>query len=64
MARIQITGEHLHLNVEYEPSADFVTCLIPALLAALPAFIEAFMTCLSGSQDPGDYKPGDRPRCT
>jgi len=46
--------------------ADFVGCLMTALLAALPSFLENLMTCLRGNTPPapGDaYKPGDRPRC-
>jgi len=63
MCRVTINSPAVNVDLDLKPSADFVTCLIPALLAALPAFIESFMSCLSGGSTPGNYKPGDRPRC-
>jgi len=64
MCNVTVTTQHLHTSIDLKPSADFVTCLIPALLAALPAFVQAFMSCLSGAPTTGEYTPGDRPRCT
>jgi hypothetical protein len=40
---------------------DFLECMIPALMAALPAFLDAFMRCIAGGSSA--YDPGDRPRC-
>lgn len=42
---------------------DFVGCLLTGLLAAMPYFLEAFLTCLGGGGATGDYRPGDRTRC-
>jgi len=46
--------------------ADFVGCLMNAVLAALPVFLQSLMGCLAGGNNPGqhdEYKPGARPRC-
>lgn len=40
---------------------DFIGCLIPALIAAIPAFLDSFMGCLAGT--PGGYSPSDAKRC-
>jgi len=48
------------------PQADFISCLMSAVIAALPSFLEAFMGCLAGpGPSPGDddYDPGTRNRC-
>ena len=43
---------------------DMMTCLIPALLAALPAFLDAFFKCIrNGNGGTSGYQPGDRKRC-
>lgn len=44
---------------------DLIGCLIPALFAALPVFLDSFMRCLGGNHNPGngEYRPGDRHRC-
>lgn len=48
-----------------DPLADMMTCLIPALIAALPAFIDAFFRCISeGNGGNSGYTPGDRKRCS
>jgi len=46
--------------------ADFVGCLMTAVLEALPVFLASLMGCLSSAPTPGEddaYKPGDRTRC-
>lgn len=63
MSRVTISTQHLHLQLDVKPSADFISCLITALVGALPTFLQAFMSCLAGGGTPGDYKPGDRLRC-
>ena len=63
MIQITLETKNTKTEVEFSPSADFITCLIPALLGALPCFIQSFMSCLSGSPAVGVYNPGDRPRC-
>jgi hypothetical protein len=40
---------------------DFLGCLIPALVAAVPAFLESFMRCLGGGS--AGYNPSDEKRC-
>jgi len=44
---------------------DFMACMIGALMAALPCFLEAFMKCLAQGPDPdsGTFEPGERDRC-
>jgi hypothetical protein len=48
-----------------DAQADFMSCMLGAVLAALPAFLEAFMKCLgttgNGSQD--GYNPDTAQRC-
>ncbi len=47
-----------------DPLADMMTCFIPALLASLPAFLDAFFRCIKeGNGGSSGYQPGDRPRC-
>jgi hypothetical protein len=47
------------------PRADFGSCLMPALLAALPPFLSALVDCMQGNSNggSGSYDPGDRRRC-
>ncbi len=63
MCRVIIESPAVNVTLDVKPSADFITCLIPALLAALPAFIDGLMGCLAGNTGGGGYKPGARPRC-
>jgi hypothetical protein len=46
---------------------DFMSCLFTALLAAVPAFLQSLVTCLSGGGGGGtggdEYQPGQRDRC-
>ena len=48
------------------PQADFMSCMLSALFAAMPAFLAGLMDCLGGGDGPapGDYVPGNRPRCS
>jgi len=48
-----------------QPQADFMSCMLAAVLASLPTFLAAFMECLGsdGNGNPGTYEPGQRPRC-
>ena len=46
------------------PLAEILPCLFPAVIAALPVFLQAFFACMSGQEPPaGGYAPGDRHRC-
>lgn len=45
-----------------KPQADFIGCLIPALLASVPTFLDAFLSCMAGGSS--GYDPGDRNRCS
>jgi len=48
-----------------EQQADFMACLMSAVVAVLPEFISAMLQCMSGSTAPpaGGFDPGDRKRC-
>jgi hypothetical protein len=48
-----------------EQQADFMSCMLTALLAALPDFIASMMSCMAGSTAPpaGGFDPGNRSRC-
>lgn len=63
MCSVKIESPNLTASFELNPSADWLACLIPALLAGLPAFIDAFMRCIAGNGSTDGYKPGDRQRC-
>lgn len=63
MSKIILTNRHLQLELEVTPTADFIGCLLTGVMAALPAFLEAFMKCLAGGEGTTGYKPGDRDRC-
>jgi len=63
MAHVHIETRVAKIDLDLTPSADFITCLIPALIAAVPAFLSSFMQCISGGGTTGDYHPGDRIRC-
>ena len=47
------------------PQADFMSCMLSALFAAMPAFLAGLMDCLGGGDGEGsdDYNPGNRGRC-
>lgn len=56
---------------KYCPSkaqADLFACLLGAMFACAPCFLESFMNCMQGTNGsngngPGPYEPGDRVRC-
>lgn len=57
-------GSGYDLTAKIVPTADFVGCLLTGAMAALPAFLQAFMTCLGGGGGgTGQYNPGQRKRC-
>lgn len=63
-----VLGEFVAQNLPANtPQAQkqFLECLFPALITALPYFLQALMTCLAGggTNPPGDHNPGDRLRC-
>lgn len=53
----------LDFNDLSQAQADFLNCLLSGVLAAMPYFLEAFLTCLGGGGSSGDYTPGSRKRC-
>lgn len=63
MCRVSLQGKGGKADIQFEVSNDWFTCLIPALLAGLPAFIDSFMKCIAGGGGSGEYKPGGPPRC-
>jgi hypothetical protein len=55
-AHAEATGKPL------EPQQmDFLGCLIPALIAAIPAFLDSFISCIGGGSS--SYSPDDTKRC-
>lgn len=57
------TGQET-IKLEIDSKRDLATCLVPALIAAMPAFLDSYVKCITtGGGPPGEYKPGDRPRC-
>lgn len=63
MSRVEIDSTHFNAQVHLEPSQQFFDCLFPAVIAALPAFLEALMKCLAAPPSEGGHNPGDRIRC-
>ncbi len=61
MCMCRFESEALKVNVQIDPQPNFVQCILPALMAALPVFLQAFMECVTGGAS--DYQPGDRQRC-
>lgn len=64
MPRITLETNDVNVEADLTISKDFISCLMTALIAAMPAFLEALMTCLAGQPNTGEHKPGDRFRCT
>jgi len=50
-----------------QAQADFVGCLLTAVLTAAPYFMSALLDCLTAPPEPppadDSYNPGDRARC-
>ena len=63
MCNCKINGKSFNAEFDVTPSADFIQCLFPAVIAALPAFLESFMKCIAGAGTPDSHNPGDRKRC-
>lgn len=63
MCRVTLEHPQMKVSLDLAPSADFIQCLFPALIAAVPAFLESFMKCLTGGGSSTGYQPGDRKRC-
>ena len=60
----RITHAQQTLTAKHGKQAgDLFGCLITGLFAALPAFLEAFISCLGMNPGNGEYDPGDRKRC-
>lgn len=58
----QSTAQEVKDALHATNSPRILTCLLPAIIAAMPAFLQAFMACLATGGS-GDYNPGDRNRC-
>lgn len=63
MCRVTLEHPQMKLAVDVAPSADFMSCLFPALIAAVPQFLQSFMSCISGGGSSTEYQPGNRNRC-
>ena len=64
MCNVVIKGNKFQMALTFDPSADFIGCLLTGVMAALPAFLDAFMRCLAGGEGSGKFNPGDRARCS
>jgi hypothetical protein len=47
-----------------KPQGDIMSCLLAGLIAAMPCFLQGFMNCMGGGAAAGDFKPGERTRCS
>ncbi|HUT60293.1 MAG TPA: hypothetical protein VNA25_20805 [Phycisphaerae bacterium] len=63
MTKITLGTRNTNITMDIKINQDLFTCLIPALLAALPAFLDAFFKCIGGDGSSDKFKPGTRPRC-
>jgi len=63
MCKITLETNQMKAATSIEPQADFMGCLLPALLQALPIFIQAFVECLGSGGTTTGYNPGGPKRC-
>lgn len=63
MSNVTLQTRNLNVQVDFQPSADFVGCLLSSLIASLPCFLKAFTECLADKPPSDSYRPGDRSRC-
>jgi len=63
MIEIKIKTKNTDTHLAVAPNADFLSCAMTGLFAALPVFLEHLMACLTGAPSNGKYIPGERPRC-
>jgi len=63
MTKITIGTRNTDIVLDVKINQDLFTCLIPAALAALPVFLDAFFKCIGGDGSADQFKPGNRPRC-
>jgi len=63
MTKVTVGTKNTDIVLDVKINQDLFTCLIPALLAALPAFLDAFFSCIGGDGSDAPFKPGTRPRC-
>lgn len=62
--KVQVNSSKGNFAVEVDAQQDFISCLMTAVIAALPCFLESFMKCLSGANGPSTgHNPGNRARC-
>jgi hypothetical protein len=65
MTKLTIETDHIDADITVEIQPALLNCIVAALLAAAPTFINALMTCLASQPGPAsEYKPGNRQRCT
>ena len=63
MPKLTLNDQEHKVTIDVDVSADWLSCLIPALLAGLPGFLDAFIACIGGDGSSDKFKPGTRPRC-
>lgn len=62
--KIAFKSAHAQFEIEVDTQQDWTSCLMTALIASLPCFLEAFVNCLQGGNGGSTgFKPGDRDRC-
>lgn len=61
MCVVRFENEALKVTLNVDPQQNFVQCILPALMAALPVFLQNFMECITGGTS--GHQPGNRQRC-
>lgn len=62
--KIAFSSKNAEFTIEADAKADWTSCLMTGLIAALPCFLDAFVKCLQGGNGGSTgFKPGDRERC-
>lgn len=62
--KVTFESDQAKFEIEIDTQQDWTSCLMTALIASLPCFLEAFVKCLQGGNGgSGGFKPGDRHRC-
>ena len=62
--KFAIQSDKAKVQLEVDAQQDWTSCLMTALIAALPCFLDEFVKCLAGGNGGSSgFKPGDRDRC-
>ncbi len=63
MVNVTFQSKNVGIKLDVNASQAFITCLMAAAVAAVPAFLEGLMKCLATGGPSTGYDPGDRDRC-